>query len=255
MKPILILRRSAALVAAGLLALAPSLHAGVTLHGTTVSLYPAEWVLGSRVISSGGHKVGEISDFVFDFHGQPRLTDVIVADGFFGRSRAVPVQAIRQQGDTFRIALSRQAFDAIAPLPVNVTSYFARRADVVHLDHAYHLRARLPGGRYVTYSSLYQSEVFGKGGTDIGFVTDALINLNQHRALYLAVHPTNLFFGNINSTRLEIPAYDVTSSRGDEVALNVSFDRLDDAPYVSQLGNLTSSSLTPFGHVFRLNIG
>lgn len=256
MKTVLVHRWSVTLCVGGLLALVPSLRARIVIHGTHVNLYPAQGVLGSGVVSKGGHKVGEISNFVFDFHGQPRLTDVIVTRGLFGRSRAVPVQAMRQQGDSFRIELSRQAFDAIAPLPVNVTSYFARRANVVHLDHEYHLRARPPGGHFVSYSSLYRSEVFGKDGADIGFMTDALINLNQHRAFYLAVVPTGGLYNNANSMRLEIPAADVATSGENEISLRVPFFKeLADAPYKSQIKNLTSTSLTPFGRVFQLNFG
>lgn len=256
MKTVLVYRLSAALCVGGLLALVPSLRARTIIHGTHVSLYPAQGVLGTGVISKDGRKVGEISNFVFDFHGQPRLTDVIVTRGLLGRSRAVPVQAMRQQGDIFRIDLSRQAFDAIAPLPVNVTSYFARRADVVHLDHEYHLRARPPGGHYVSYSSLYQSEVFGKDGADVGFMTDALINLNQRRAFYLAVVPTGLLHNSANAMRLEIPAADVATSGGNEIALNVSLDHgLADAPYLTQVNSYRSSSLTSFGRVFHLVFG
>ncbi len=255
MNTVLTAKRFAVLLAGSLLAAVPLLHARVVIHGTSVNLYKARDLLGLHVMSADGYHVGDISDFVFDFHGRPRLTDVLVTSGLFGLfgdTRVVPVAALHQQGDQCRVDLSRHAFLDVAPLPTAVKSYLANHRDLSFLDREFHVPVRPPNGRFVTYSSLFDEEVYGRDHTDIGFLTDALLNLNQHEVFYLGVVPTYPPFEIQPGLRMEIPASACVSASGWEIDLSIPYaSALADAPAVSQLKNVTAS-YGPLGQVFHV---
>lgn len=250
--------RMSLLFAGCLLPLLPPAHAAPAAGAHHVDLYSVQDLIGLHVVSSDGLPLGAISDFVFDFHGRPRLTDAIVTSGAFGRfgeSRLVPVAALHPRKGHCQAGITWLAFYTLAWLPNDIGGYLAHPENLPAIDRAYGLPARPARGRFVTYSSLFHAPVTGSDGNEIGFLVDALVPLNPAQAFYLGVVPTSRRFDGQDGVRLEIPATAPIESDGRELRLSIPCDnRLVEAPESSDVPNLTRAA-TPLGRAYRFSGG
>ncbi len=260
MKTVLIRYRFAILFAGALLAFLPPLQADVTIRGQRrgeVDLYHARDLLGVSVVSADGTKLGVISDFVLNVGDQPRLTDAVVRSGvfgWFGPSRLVPIGALQLRGERCQARLSWLEFHSLSPLPWNLDAYLSQPANLAATDQACHVPARAAQGRYVTYTSLLHTRVIASDGTDVGFVIDALVSLNQGSGFYLGVVPTADPFGPEPGVWLEIPITSASPAYGDEIQVSVPYgDQLIYAPDADSLSDM-SSTMTRLGRVYRLAV-
>lgn len=221
MKIVLVHHLLATLSAGILLTSGPMARTRVAGNRPAVGPESVQRLLGAEVRSNDGSKLGTISDLVFDFHRHPpRLTDVIVRSGLFGPARAVPAPLIQQTATGCQVRLPRNAFEALPPLPVDIPGFFARRRNIARLDREFHLPPPARRKHLVTYWSLGEAEVFDRNGTDVGFVTDALVNLNRRNLVLLRVFPTSLPPTSGGTIRLEIPAADVARVTTTAINLN-----------------------------------
>lgn len=206
---------------------------------TSVRVVRAREHLDTSVLSSDGHKVGHIVDYMFDTAAPPHLAYVLVSTGGLldigGRIRAVPAAAMTMSDHSAQITLTRDQYRAIAPLPGDRAHYLSDPQTVATLDREYHVAEPVATSAgpasLVSFSELDRSNAYSAKNGRIGYIDDAWISLSRDRAPFIEITPTMDPFMLPGKTRYAVPM-DRMQPGGDRArgfTFNVTAGELADA--------------------------
>jgi hypothetical protein len=182
---------------------------------TEVRVMRATDFMGTDVMSADGRKVGDIVDYVFDVGRPPRLAYVLVMTGGFvdlgGDVRAVPAGALRFDGDTAHIGLTREQYLATPELEGDRPSFLSNPDNVARIDRAFNRSGPVTGApppagdRLIAFSAMNQREADSVSSGFLGYIDDAWISLNRDRAPFVEITPMFQPFEPTGSGRYALP--------------------------------------------------
>lgn len=209
--------------------------------------------LGTDVMSSDGHKVGDISDFYYDAAGTPHLKYVIIESGGIlgigGDTRAVPAQALSSEGDTVKIDSSRDEFWGVPVLPQNQSRFLKDPQNQDRIAQAFQGQStstrtqsrqssqQSSQQNLISFSQLRNAEITDKDGERLGQVVDTWVSLNLNRAPYFEVSaPPDSPFAVLPRNRYAIPMseLEIPSDAGGDYRVSMSSENIRDSETVSE---------------------
>jgi sporulation protein YlmC with PRC-barrel domain len=219
----------------------------------TVRLRPASVLIGTDLHAKDGRKVGDIVDFSIDLE-RSEITHLMVMTGGIltlgGDVRAVPVEAVSREGETYHLSVSKETFDQLE-------TYDADDLAGLHGDYgaavarAFDVGSPPPAVEGLTrYTQISMKTVEVEGGAELGNVDDMLVNLEAGEAPYFRIFAMD-FPALGASTFFFVPVEDLNKVQTIEPTLERSLDDLADAPALSNLSSVETAQVD--GHrIFQM---
>lgn len=212
--------------------------------------------IGTDVLSSDGHKVGDVVDFMFDTEPPARVAYVIVMTGGLlelrGQTRAVPPSAITFTDSRARLPLTRDQFMATPAITGSREEFLKNPQYVSQITQAFNVDPNdvpRPNDRLLAFYSLLRSNVYSPVNGRLGYVRDAWFTLTPERVPYIDMNPMFNPF-EINSEDFAIPLARLQSADRSGLTFDIRIEDLTTAPLMT--GTQFADPRLPSNAIVRL---